>query len=137
MLIFDVSRLAQLYRTPLKRIAEKLIFFRGCELPRDVKIGNNVHFPHNAVGTVVHRKTVIEEDAFIFPNVTIGKADIFEDWKNSKVKGFHIGKGSTLCAGARVLCKEGMLEIGDHAIVAANAVLTHSIGPYEVWGGTC
>jgi serine O-acetyltransferase len=135
MIIWDVTRLAKLYTTPFKKIASKLIFLCGCQLPLDVKIGQNVLFAHNAVGTVIHRKTVIMDNAYIFQGVTIGKADIFEDYKHSKVNGFIIGEGSALCAGAKILCKEGTLEIGRKAIVAANAVLTHSIGPYEIWGG--
>lgn len=135
MIFWDVTQLAQLYKGPFKKIASKLILLRGVDLPSEVKIGENVIFAHNAVGSVIHRRTIIEKNAYIFPGVTIGKADIFEDYTNSNVKGFIIREGAALCAGAKVLCKEGTLEIGKKSIVAANAVLTHSIGPYEVWGG--
>lgn len=40
-------------------------------------------------------------------SVTIGKADIFEDWKNSKVEGLVIEKGAVLCAGAKFSAKRG------------------------------
>lgn len=119
----------------LRKFASKFIKLRGCEIPASVILGNNVNFAHNAVGTVIHGKTVIEDDVIIFPGVTVGKADIFEDWKNSKVEGFVIEKGAALCAGAKVLCKEGTLRIGRHAIVAANAVVNHSVGAYEIVGG--
>lgn len=135
MLLSDVSKLATFYNGPFRKIAKQMILLRGVDLPIEVKLGKNVTFAHNAVGSVIHRKTVIEDDVFIFPGVTIGKADIFEDWKHSKVEGFVIEKGVALCAGSKILCKEGTLRIGKHAIVAANAVVTKSIGPYEIWGG--
>ena len=135
MILWDVTRLAKLYKSPFKKIASKLILLRGVDLPSEVSMEENVVFAHNAIGSVIHRKTIIEKNVYIFPGVTIGKADIFEDYTNSKVKGFIIREGAALCAGAKVLCKEGTLEIGKKAIVAANAVLTHSIGSYEIWGG--
>lgn len=135
MILWEVNKLVCLYNGPFRKVAQKLAFFRGVEIPTEVKIGCNVNFAHNAVGTVIHRKTVIEDDVIIFPGVTIGKADIFEDWQNSKVEGFIIEKGAALCAGAKVLCKEGILHIGKHAIVAANAVVNHSVGAYEIVGG--
>lgn len=136
MILWEVTKLVKFYNTPLiNHIASKIVLILGCHCPTQVKIGKNVIFAHNAVGTVIHPRTVIEDRVFIFQGVTIGKADIFEDYVNSKVKGFIVHEGAALCAGAKVLCKEGTIEIGKKAIVAANAVLTHSIGPYEIWGG--
>lgn len=43
-------------------------------------------------------------------------------------------KGAALCSGAKILCKEGTLRIGHHVIVGANAVVTKSVPPYEIWG---
>lgn len=40
-----------------------------------------------------------------------------------------------IAAGAKILAGAETVVIGEGAVVAANAVLTHSIGPYEVWGG--
>lgn len=135
MVFSDVSKLARFYNGPFKKVAKRLILLRGVDLPNEVTIGKNVNFAHNAVGTVIHRRTIIEDDLIIFPGVTIGKADIYEDWKHSKVEGFVIEQGAALCAGAKILCKEGTLRIGKHAIIAANAVVTHSVGAYEIWGG--
>ena len=134
MFLWDVSRLVRLYNTPFKRIASLLIFFCGCELPRDVKIGNNVRFPHNAIGTVVHRKTVIEDDVIIFHGVTIGQSDIFVDENN---KGdFIISQGAIIYSGAKILAKAAStLVVGYKSIIAANAVLKCSTGAYEIWGG--
>lgn len=135
MILWEVTKLVKFYKTPVKSVAEKIVLLLGCHCPAQVQIGKDVVFAHNAVGTVIHAKTVIEDRALIFQGVTIGKADIFENWKESKVKGFRIGEGAALCAGCKVLCKEGELTVGRYAIVAANAVLTHSIGDYKVWRG--
>lgn len=134
MILWDVTKLAKLYNSPFKRLASLLIFFRGCELPRDVKIGKNVIFPHNAIGSVIHSKTVIEDGVRIFQGVTIGKADIYVN--NDAIGGFVIRQGAILYSGAKVLCKEGStIVVGYKSIVAANAVLNQSTGAYEIWGG--
>ena len=138
MSFLNVSQNVKKYKVPL--LGKLLVRWNrvlGAEIPNEVQIGNNVNFAHNAVGSVIHSRTIIEDDVIIFPGVTIGKADIYEDWKHSKVEGFVIEKGAALCAGAKILCKEGTLRIGKHAIIAANAVVTNSVGSYEIWGGTC
>lgn len=91
-------------------------------------------FPHNSIGTVIHDNTIIEDGVRIYQNVTLGRADIYND-KNDDFKGFYIEKGACICAGAKILCKKGILRIGADAVVAANAVLLNSIGPGEIWGG--
>lgn len=136
MSFMNVSHNCKKYNVPLLgKILVRWNRILGVEIPLEVQLGNNVIFAHNAVGCVIHCRTVIEDDVIIFPGVTIGKADIFEDWEHSKVEGFIIEKGAALCAGAKILCKEGILRIGKHTIIGANAVVTHSIAPYEIWGG--
>jgi serine O-acetyltransferase len=46
-----------------------------------------------------------------------------------------IEDGAVLCSGARVVCKTGVLTVGRGTIVGANAVLTQSTGPNEIWAG--
>lgn len=135
MSVLNVSQNVKKYNIPvLGKLLVRWNRILGIEIPREVQIGENVNFAHNSVGSVIHSRTRIEDDVIIFPGVTIGKADIYEDWKHSKVEGFVIAQGAALCAGAKILCKEGTLRIGKHAIIAANAVVTHSVGPYEIWG---
>lgn len=95
-------------------------------------IGNNVRFIHNSVGTVVYTDTVIEDDVRIYQNVTLGKSDVLSENASAN---FIIRKGAILCAGAKLLCKPNeTLEVGENSIVAANAVLLHSIPENEVCG---
>lgn len=135
-MFFNVSKLIQYYHIPvIGRIAKQINMLLGVDIPRTVKFGKNVEFPHNSIGTVIHDNTVIEDDVKIYQNVTLGRADIYKTAKNSKFEGFVIKKGACICAGAKLLCKEGILVVGENAVVAANAVLLNSIGPGEIWGG--
>lgn len=133
----EVTKLMNKYRKTkshlLKNIYRKGAKLWGCVIGRNVVIGNNVRFIHNSVGTVVYTDTVIEDDVRIYQNVTLGKSDVLS--KNVSAN-FIIRKGAILCAGAKLLCKPNeTLEVGENSIVAANAVLLHSIPANEVWGG--
>lgn len=109
-------------------------YLLGVDIPRTVKIGDNVSFPHNAVGTVIHDNTVIENNVKIYQNVTLGRADVYTN-EASEFEGFHIEAGACICAGAKIICKTGILRIGKDAVIGANAVLLNSVGPGEIWAG--
>ena len=117
------------------KIIYHILLHKGLDLPPDAKLGKNVSFPHNSVGTVIHNNSVIEDNVRIYQNVTLGRADIYNDIKDSKMEGIHIKKGAIICAGAKVICKEGILTVGENTIVAANAVLMESTGDNEEWAG--
>lgn len=137
-MFITVTRMVKYYPVPvLGGIAKRINHLLGVDIPRSVKIGKNVTFPHNSVGTVIHDNTVIEDNVRIYQNVTLGRADVYKTKENSNpnFQGFHIKKGACICAGAKLICKEGTLTVGENAIVAANAVLLNSIGPGEIWGG--
>lgn len=119
----------------LGRIFKFLLLVCGLDLPPEVRLGKNVHFPHNSIGTVIHLNTIIEDDVIIFHNVTVGRADVMTLASETKFKDITICKGAILCAGAKIISNEEHLVIGSKAVVAANAVLTHSIGANEIWGG--
>ena len=119
----------------LKKIIYHILLRKGIDIPPQVIIKKGVKFPHNSVGTVIHNNTVIEENARIYQNVTIGRADIHKPYKDSKMESIHIKKNAIICAGAKILCKEGTLTVGENSVVAANAVLLNSIGDNELWGG--
>lgn len=119
----------------LKKIIYHILLRKGIDIPAQVIISPGVRFPHNSVGTVIHNNTVIEENVRIYQNVTIGRADIYQSHKDSKMESIHIKKNAIICAGAKILCKEGTLTVGKNSVVAANAVLLNSIGDNELWGG--
>lgn len=131
-----VNRLTK-YRNKqiIGKFVTKILEIYGVSLPREVKIGKNVVFRHNSPGTVIHRRTIIEDNVNIFQNVTLGRADVQIREEESKFEGLLVREGAILCTGAKVLCKEGILVVGKNSIVAANAVLTRSIPDNEIWGG--
>ncbi|MBO1579767.1 hypothetical protein [Bacillus sp. XF8] len=107
----------------------------GLEIPKSVKIGNNVRFEHWGYGVVLHPNTIIEDNVKIYQGVTTGRADIYNSFENSNMEKIVIKDGAILCAGCKIICKDGVLEIGRDTIIGANAVLLASTGPNEVWGG--
>lgn len=116
-------------------LAFNLLKLLGMEIPRTVKIGNNVQFAHSGFGVIIHPKTVIEDDVKIFHNVTIGRADVRNDWQNSQMENVVIKKGAIIGAGAKVLCKKGTLVVGKNTLIGANSVLLKSTGENENWAG--
>ena len=60
--MFSVSALVRLYRYPIiGHLAQRMVLRRGADIPRSVKIGHRVSFPHNALGTVLHPGTTLED----------------------------------------------------------------------------
>lgn len=43
------------------------------DIPRSVKFGEGVTLVHNCYGTVMHSSVTIEDGAFIYHNVTLGR----------------------------------------------------------------
>ncbi|WP_283701978.1 hypothetical protein [Clostridium perfringens] len=131
-----VEKLIKIRKYPLISYIVKVLFIIiGVDIPKDVVIGKNVKFPHNSYGTVIHPNTIIGDNVTIYQNVTIGRADIYRDFKESRMQKIIIENGAILCAGCKVLCKDNKLVIGKNSIIAANAVLTNSTKENEVWGG--
>lgn len=119
----------------LNPIIKLLLTILGVDIPKEVKIGKNVQFPHNSYGTVIHPNTIILDNVKIYQNVTIGRADIYSDFNDSKMKKIIINDGAIICAGAKILSSQEELIIGKNSIIAANAVLLNSVGNNEVWAG--
>lgn len=124
----------KLYKIPILSIlARHVILIKGADIPRSVKIGKNVSFPHNSIGTVIHPSSIIDDDVKIYQNVTIGKKNIYDD--DAIIGGCHVCQGAIICAGAKICFGEKELVIGKNSIIAANAVLFESVGENEIWGG--
>lgn len=130
-----ITTLLKYYHIPILRIwAYKCIKKKGCEIPLTVKVGKNVVFPHDSVGLVIHPQTTIGDNVKIYQNVTIGRADIWQEAAED-FGGICIEDGAILCAGAKILGRHGTLRVGKETIIAANAVLLSNADDYEVWGG--
>jgi serine O-acetyltransferase len=116
-------------------LAYFLLKLLGIEVPRSVRIGEEVTLEHGGFGVVIHPNSEIGNRVKIYPGVTLGRAYIYRPIEDSKFQGIEIEDDVILAPGAKVLGKEGILRVGRGTVVGANAVLLESTGPNQVWAG--
>jgi serine O-acetyltransferase len=130
------SRLVYARQNPLfGKLAYYLLKLLGVEMPRSVEVGPGFELVHGGFGVVVHPNTKIGADVKIYPGVTLGRADIHKPIEESAFEGFEVEDSVILAAGAKVICKKGVLRVGSGTVVGANAVLRESTGEDEIWVG--
>lgn len=130
------TRLVYARRLPVfGKLAYFLLKILGAEIPLPVEVGEQFQLEHGGVGVVIHSKTRIGDRVKIYPEVTLGRADIHRPAEQSRFEGIVVEDEVILCTGAKVLCKEGVLRVGRGTVVGANAVLLQSTGENEVWAG--
>ena len=96
-----------------------------CDIPLNTEIGGGLLMPHPN-GIVVHPRSRIGPNCLLMQQTTLGSS-------GSSDKGFPvIGGHVDISAGARIL---GGVTIADHALIAANAVVTKNVGRAEIVGG--
>ena len=131
-----VTALVKLYRVPvLNKLARVGVLLFGADVATGAKIGRNVQFPHNAVGSVIPYCTVLEDDVTVFGGVTLGDANTGMRPFPEQFEGWRIKKGAILCSGAKLMSKGDLMVIGENTVIGANAVLLTSTGDNEVWAG--
>jgi len=113
-----------------------LLKLLGSEFPVSVPVGKDFILEHGGHGVVIHSKSKIGDRVHIYQGVTLGRADIYLPSQQSKFEGIEIGNDVILSPGCKVLCKEGVLHVGDGTVIGANAVLLQSTGDYEIWVGS-
>jgi len=98
----------------------------GMNVYVDAVIGSRVKIQNNVT---VGRGVVLEDDVFVGPNAVFVNdlhPRAFGDWSLATTV---VRRGGTVGAGAVVL---GDLEIGQFAMVAAGAVVTHDVAPHAL-----
>lgn len=113
-----------------------LLKLLGSEIPVSVPIGQGFLLEHGGHGVVIHSKAKIGARVHIYQGVTLGRADIYLPMSHSKFEGIEIGDDVILSPGSKILCKEGVLRVGNGTVIGANAVLLQSTGEYEIWAGS-
>lgn len=93
-------------------------------IPYQAIIGKNSVFAYGGIGCIIHNATKIGARCVIGSNVTIGGA------KNGIP---CIGDDVYISTGAKIL---GGVEIGDGAIIGANAVVNRDVLPFTVVAGS-
>ncbi len=116
-------------------LAYFLLKLLGVEIPRAVRIGRDFLLLHGGFGVVIHPRTTIGDRVRVYPGVTIGRADIYRPSEQSAFQGIVVEDDAILCSGAKILCREGILRVGQGSVIGANAVLLESTGEYELWAG--
>lgn len=105
-----------LYRRNFKRLSYALkylnIFIFRAYIPPEVFIGERLDLPHGGFGIVMHRDTIIGDDAIIFHNVTIADG------------GITIGDRVYIGTGATIL---GPISIGDDVVIGSNTFIDFDI----------
>lgn len=112
-----------------------MLLLYGFEVHPETQIGNDFRVQHRGIATVIQPRTTIGDRVRIYQQVTIGRQDAHLPECDSAFERCVIEDDVVIFPGAKVLCGPGVTRIGEGAIVAANAVVTTSVGPWEVWGG--
>lgn len=122
-------------KTIVGSIAYFTLKILGIEIPKSVVIGKDFELAHGGFGVVIHPKTIIGDRVKIYPGVTLGRSDIHLPFERSGFEGIVIEDDVVLASGAKVLCKEGTLQVKKGTIIGANAVLLSSTQENEIWVG--
>ncbi|TDU03973.1 serine O-acetyltransferase [Streptomyces sp. 846.5] len=131
-----VAALIQRRRHPLlRRAVQEVLALYGMEVPAAAEVGPGLIVFHRGFGTVLHPFTTLGAGVTLYNGVTIGRADPWVPQEQSLMERVVVEDGAVLCSGAKVLCKKGVLTVGRGTVVGANAVLTSSTGPFEIWAG--
>lgn len=131
-----VTSLIYRRRHPLfGRLVQEVLALYGMEVPAAAEIGPGLRVFHRGFGTVLHPFTTLGTEVTLYNGVTIGRADPWVPQEASPMRRVVLEDGVVVCAGAKIICKEGVLIVGAGTIIGANAVLTRSTGPDEIWAG--
>ncbi len=130
------TRLLYWRRAPiLGRLAYLGLKVLGAEVPLQVDFGEGCLLVHGGFGVVIHPNASFGSHVKIYPGVTLGRADVHLPASQSDFKAIRVEDNAVLGAGAKILCKRGILTVGTGSVIGANAVLTQSTGNWEIWAG--
>lgn len=118
-------------------------FDSGCVFTyRTVSIGRNTSLGRNCILQSVHGEIIIGDNVIFGPGVNIHGGNhvtdavgmLLKDVPKTKGSDGVVRIGNDVWVGANAIILKGV-TIGDGAVVAANAVVTHDIPPYTIAAG--
>jgi len=113
--LFQAGIPAQPFRFIIERFIE---IVTGISIPASCTIGKGLRI-HHFGGIIFHPSVIMGDNVTVYHGVTIGD-------KGGYGKAAKIGNNVLLGAGCKII---GEIEIGDHCIIGANAVITKSVEP--------
>jgi serine acetyltransferase len=116
------------------KVAWIALGLRGTDIDPHVKFGRGLHVKHALNGATINGSTRIGDHVTIYQHVTVGRSDMWQPRQPGYV-GVEIGDHAILCAGAVILTATH-LRVGEGTIIGANSVLTRSTGDWEIWAGS-
>lgn len=120
----------------VRRAALEALAVYGMDWPASVEIGSGLVLQHRALNSIVHPFVRIGDDVMIYQGVTLGDATPWVDRPDDHRPRVIVEDDVVLCAGAVVVGSPGSPTVlGRGTVVGANAVVTRSTGPGEVWAG--
>ena len=117
----------------LPRIIKALIYvFFHCVIPPECSIGKGTVLWHHGLGIVIHPNVRIGNNCHLYNHVVLGGG---HDGPDGPPVDIRIGDNVTITTGAKVLCRDTLLVIGENSIIGANAVVLNDVPPNVVMGG--
>lgn len=111
-------------------VGDRCVISRGVQIDTDVHIGNGCKIQN---GISVYKGVTIEDDVFVGPFVVftndLNPRAFNPNWEITPTL---IKKGASIGANATIVCG---VTLGEYSMVAAGAVVTHSVEPYQLVGG--
>ena len=106
-------------------ISQTIRFFTGIEIHPGAKIGKNLFIDHG-MGVVVGETSEIGDNVTIYQNVTLGGSSPSIDSERQRHEKRHpsIGNDVVIGSGAQII---GPIKVGNHARIAANAVVVKDV----------
>ena len=115
-------------------VVRQLLRLQGTDIPHQTLRPGRLLVLQHGGRVVVHASTRIGDDVVILQGATIGRGDLWQE-PAPDYGGVVVEDGVIIGAGAVVLVSRGTLTLGRGSVVGANAVLTRSTGPHEIWAG--
>jgi serine O-acetyltransferase len=138
MLLFlhAIAHWCHLHKVPLVPYAIKMFVFVAfrCILYPEASIGKGTRLRRQGWCIGIFPGAVIGRDCTIYNRVEIAHGNIDLDMRNTEANpvGIVIGDRVSILPGAKILCKSGILSIGEDSIIGANAVVLSDVPPNSV-----
>jgi len=129
--LHKIARWCHLHHVPLlPRIVKAgthIVF--GCVIPPECSIGEGTRLWHHGLGIILHPDVKIGRNCNIYNYVAVAGG---HDGPAGPPIRIVVGDNVNIGNGAKILCKSGLLSIGDGSTIGANAVVLSDVPPHTI-----